>query len=102
VFRRQFKTVAEHNCWTRLKKSTYVITALQGHATDVLHGVPNKATYEETFEAPEDGFGEQQLSAAYRTQLKSRTKGEAESCKNLPQPPNRLPTMTTLHYPRTT
>jgi hypothetical protein len=24
VFRRQFDTVVEHNCWTRLKKSTYL------------------------------------------------------------------------------
>jgi hypothetical protein len=38
VFRHQFETVAEHNCWTCQKKSTYLITALQGQATDMLHG----------------------------------------------------------------
>jgi hypothetical protein len=26
MFRRQFKTVAEHNCWTCLEKYTYLIT----------------------------------------------------------------------------
>jgi hypothetical protein len=39
VFRRQFETEAEHNCWTRQEKSTYLITSLQGLATDMLHGI---------------------------------------------------------------
>jgi hypothetical protein len=37
VFRRQFETVAQHECWTRLEKSTYLVTAMQGRSTDVLH-----------------------------------------------------------------
>jgi hypothetical protein len=39
VFCRQFQTVAEQNCWTRLEKSIFLIIALEGRATDVLHGV---------------------------------------------------------------
>jgi arsenate reductase-like glutaredoxin family protein len=44
VFRRQFESVAEHNCSTRQEKSTYLITAMQGRATYVLHGIPRNAT----------------------------------------------------------
>jgi hypothetical protein len=51
VFWCQFKTVPEHNCWTCKAKSTYLITAMQGRATDVLYGVPKATTYEETLEA---------------------------------------------------
>jgi hypothetical protein len=51
LFRRQFETVAEHNCWTRQEISTYLITALQGRATDVLHRVPKGATYDETLKS---------------------------------------------------
>jgi hypothetical protein len=77
--RRQFKMVAEYNCWTRLEISTYLITALQSCANDVLHVVPKRATYEETLEAREDRFGDQHLAAAFRSQLKSRTQCDAES-----------------------
>jgi hypothetical protein len=48
VFCRQFKTVAEKNCWTSLEKSTQLITTLQGPATDVLYGVTKGTTDEET------------------------------------------------------
>jgi hypothetical protein len=37
VFWRQFKTVADHNCWTRQEKSTYLITTLRGQATNMLN-----------------------------------------------------------------
>jgi hypothetical protein len=48
MFQHQFETIADHNCWTRQEKSTYLITTLQGRATDMLHGVPEGATYEKT------------------------------------------------------
>jgi hypothetical protein len=41
-----------------LEKSTYMITALQGRATDVLHGVPKGATYEKPLVALVDRFGD--------------------------------------------
>jgi hypothetical protein len=78
VFGRQFETVAEHNCWSRLEKSRYLIT-LQGWATDVLYGVPKGATFEEAIKAMEGHFGDQLLAAAYRSQLKTRTQGVGES-----------------------
>jgi hypothetical protein len=65
VFRRQIENAEEDNCWTHSGKSTYLITALQGRATDVLHGVPKCAIYEETLEALEDRFGDQHLAADY-------------------------------------
>jgi hypothetical protein len=54
MFRRQFETVADHNHWTPREKAMYLITALQGRACDVLHGVPRGATYEEAIEALEE------------------------------------------------
>jgi hypothetical protein len=72
VFRRQFDTVVEHNCWTYLEKSTYLITAWQSWATDVLHGVPKGATYDETLEALEDRFKEKHRPVMYRCRLKPR------------------------------
>jgi hypothetical protein len=47
VFWRKFEIVAEHNCWTHQEKFTYLITALQGLATDMLHGIPKGVTNEE-------------------------------------------------------
>jgi hypothetical protein len=67
VFQSQFETVAEHNCWMRQEKSTYLITILQGWATDILCGVPIGVTYEETLDALEDCFGDQYFVAAYRS-----------------------------------
>jgi hypothetical protein len=64
MFRCQFETVGEHNCWTHQEKSTYLITALQGQNTNVLHGVLKGATYEETLVALEDRFGDQILTTA--------------------------------------
>jgi hypothetical protein len=79
VFWCQFKTVAEHNCWACQEKSTYLIIALQGRATEVLHGVLKGVTYEETLEALEDRIWDQHMAAAYGSWLKSRTQGVGES-----------------------
>jgi hypothetical protein len=75
VFRRPFETVAEHNCWTRQEKCTYLITAFHGRSTDVLHGVLKEAIYVETLQALEDRFRDQHLPVAYRSQLKTKTLG---------------------------
>jgi hypothetical protein len=60
------------------EKSTYLITALEDRATDVLHGISKGATYEEIFQALEDCFGEELYAAAYRSQLKVRTQKAEE------------------------
>jgi hypothetical protein len=56
VFRHQFETAAEHNGWTLQEKSTHLITAFQGRATDVLHVIAKGETYEETLHAQVDRF----------------------------------------------
>jgi hypothetical protein len=63
------------------EKYTYLITALQGRAADVLHGIPTSATYEETLQALEDRFGDQHFPAAYRSRLKARTQKAGESLR---------------------
>jgi hypothetical protein len=68
VLRHQFETVAEHNGWTPKEKSTCLITALEGRATDMLHGISKGATYEEILQALEDCFGEELFAAACRSQ----------------------------------
>jgi hypothetical protein len=75
MFRRQFEIAAEHKYLTRLEKCTYLITAMQGRATDVLNGVPRGATYEDTLEALEDRFGDQHLATVYRNQQKNEEPG---------------------------
>jgi hypothetical protein len=55
VFRRQFETVGEHNCWESRKITAYLTVALQGRASDELHGVAKEATYEEILEALRGG-----------------------------------------------
>jgi hypothetical protein len=67
----QFETVAEHNCWTRLEKSTHFITTFQGQATNVLHGVPKGVTYEETIDAQEDRFGDWHLATSLSQSAKN-------------------------------
>jgi hypothetical protein len=79
MVRCQLKTLAEHNCWTHLEKSAYLISALHGQSTSMLHRVLKGATYEETPEALEDRFRDQHLAATYRNQLKRRTQGVGES-----------------------
>jgi hypothetical protein len=63
----KFEICSTANCWMRQEKSTYLIIALQGRATDVLDGVPKGATYQETLEALEDCFRDQHFAAAYHS-----------------------------------
>jgi hypothetical protein len=46
-----------------------LIAALQGRASDLLHGLPKGATYEETLEALEDSFVDQHLAAVCCSKL---------------------------------
>jgi hypothetical protein len=52
---------------------------MQGWVTDMLHGIPRNAAYEETFLALEDRFRDQHFAAAFRSQLKTRTQRSGES-----------------------
>jgi predicted phage tail protein len=82
MVRRQFQITAKHNHWLQEKKLMYLITALKGWATDMLHGVPTNVTYEETLQALEDHFGDEHFAAAYRSQLKTRTQRAGESLQD--------------------
>jgi BMFP domain-containing protein YqiC len=75
----QFEAVARHYKWAHCVKATRLVAALQGEASDVLHGVPERAMYEETVEALEDRFGYHHMAAAYHSQLKARTQDDGES-----------------------
>jgi hypothetical protein len=83
VFWRQLETVTEHNHWSHKEKSMYLITALKGRATDVLHSIPTNTTYERTLQALEDRFGDQHFPAAYRCQLTTRTQEAGESLQDV-------------------
>jgi hypothetical protein len=72
VFHRQFETAADHR-WTSSEKAAHLLAVLQGQAADVLHSVPPGVTYEDIVGAPKDRYGDHQLTAAYRVQLKART-----------------------------
>jgi hypothetical protein len=82
VFRRQFESVVEHNLWSSQMKSTYLITTLNGRESDVLHGIPTSATYEETLRALDDRFRDQNFAAEFRNQLKTRTQKAGESLQD--------------------
>jgi hypothetical protein len=84
VFRRQLETVVEYNCWPRLEISIYLITALQGRATFVLHRVPKGATYEETLQALEDESGSSIWPPRIAVSQKRGPRVLGNPCKNLP------------------
>jgi hypothetical protein len=44
----KMEAMAKHCKWVPCVKATHLLTTLQGWASDVLHGVPNRAMYEET------------------------------------------------------
>jgi len=52
---------------------------LQSEATDILQTVPAEATYEDIFGAFRDRFGDHQLAAVYRSQLKARVQTSGET-----------------------
>ncbi|XP_069698171.1 uncharacterized protein [Periplaneta americana] len=79
IFRRQFEATAAHNGWTPAEKTTQLLTALQGQASEILHSVPEDGTAAEIMAALEGRYGDHQLAAAFRTQLKTRAQQSGES-----------------------
>jgi hypothetical protein len=79
VFRRQFEALVGRYKWASCAKPTHFLVALQGSATDVLHGDPKQVTYEEAIDTLEDCFRDQHLAATYRSQLKIRNHSIGES-----------------------
>ncbi|XP_069705742.1 adventurous-gliding motility protein Z-like [Periplaneta americana] len=79
IFRRQFEATAAHNGWTPAEQTTQLLTALQGQASEILHSVPEDGTAAEIMAALEGRYGDHQLAAAFRTQLKTRVQQSGES-----------------------
>ncbi|XP_069693859.1 adventurous-gliding motility protein Z-like [Periplaneta americana] len=79
IFRRQFEATAAHNGWKPAEKTTQLLTALQGQASEILHSVPEDGTAAEIMAALEGRYGDHQLAAAFRTQLKTRVQQSGES-----------------------
>ncbi|KAJ4428949.1 hypothetical protein ANN_25945 [Periplaneta americana] len=79
IFRRQFETIAEHNGWTPAEKTNQLLAGLQGQASEILHSVPEDGTSAEIMTALEGRYGDHQLAAAFRTQLKTRVQQSGES-----------------------
>jgi hypothetical protein len=53
----QFDAVASRNDWTSSEKVTHLLAVLQGQATDILHIVPDGASYEDIVEGSEGQLG---------------------------------------------
>ncbi|KAJ4438192.1 hypothetical protein ANN_14131 [Periplaneta americana] len=79
IFRRQFEAIAEHNGWTPAEKTTQLLAALQGQASEILHSVPEDGTATEIMAVFEGRYGDHQLEAAFRTQLKKRVQQSGKS-----------------------
>lgn len=79
VFHRQFEAAASHNNWQPGEKAAHLLSGLQGQAADILHSLPVEATYEDIVGALRDRFGDHQLAAAYRSQLKTRVQASEET-----------------------
>jgi hypothetical protein len=72
VFHRQFEAAAAQNNWTQSERAAHLLSTLRGKAADIVHTVPPEATYKAIVGALQDRFGDHQLVAAYRSQLKAR------------------------------
>ena len=55
---------------------------LHGQAADILHNVPAEATYDDIVGAFRDRYGEHQVAAAYRPQLKGRVHKSGETLQD--------------------
>jgi hypothetical protein len=91
VFRREFETAAEYNCWTSQEISTHLIIALQDRVTDVLYRILKGLPYEEALQTLEDPFGDQQFAVVYRSRLKARTQRVGESLRGFATAIEQLP-----------
>jgi len=79
VFHRQFEAAAVQNNWTQSERAAHLLSVLHGKAADILHTVPADAPYEAIVGALRDRFGDHQLAAAYRSQLKTRMQANEET-----------------------
>jgi DNA repair exonuclease SbcCD ATPase subunit len=81
VFHRQLEAEAVKNNWTPNEKAAHLLSELQRKSADILHTVQTEAKYEDIAGALRDRFGDYQLAAAYRSQLKARVQASGETLK---------------------
>jgi hypothetical protein len=79
VFHRQFEAATNHNDWTSHEKAAHLLAVLQRQAADILHSIPAGATYKDIVGVLKGRYGEHQLAAACRAQLKARIQLSSES-----------------------
>jgi hypothetical protein len=70
---------AVQNNLTPNEKVAHLLSVLKGQAADIVWTVPAKATYQDVIGALRDRFGDHQLAAAYRSQLKARVQISGET-----------------------
>jgi len=99
VFHRQFEASAFQNNWTSNEKAVHLLSVLQGKAADILHTVPAEATYEDIVGALQDCFGDHQLAAAYRSELKARVQVSSETLQEFAAAVEQLPHRTLVGLP---
>jgi hypothetical protein len=68
----------KHYNWAPSIKAMHLVAHLKLWASNVLHGAPKGAMYEETIEALEDRFGNQHLATGYGNQLRTRNQNDGE------------------------
>jgi len=61
------------------EKAAHLLSVLHGEAADILHTMPAEATYEDIVQSLWDHFGDHNLAAAYRSQLKARVQASGET-----------------------
>ena len=79
TFKTQFETVCQHNGWSAGEKAVHLIAGLHGRAAEVLHSVQQGAKYEDILAVLDGRYGDHQLAAAYRVQMRNRTQRGNES-----------------------
>nr|XP_023016552.1 uncharacterized protein LOC111505893 [Leptinotarsa decemlineata] len=81
IYRRQFEAAAENNRWRNEKKTTALILALRGKASEILQNISvnRQKDYEALVSALEVRYGSEHLQQVYQAQLKVRTQGPSES-----------------------
>jgi hypothetical protein len=88
VFNRQFEAISEHENWAVGKEAIHLSAVLQGKVADILHSVHAGEIYGNIVHAIKD----YQVTAAYCSQLKARTKLSGESLQTFSSPIEQLST----------
>lgn len=92
VFKLQFETVADKNCWSDGDKASALIVSLTGSAADVLQTIPSarRGDYEVIMDALQRKYGSEHLKQVHRLEMKSRVQRSNESLQSFAADVERL------------